>query len=103
MEASYYAVIFASKRKSMQDPEYDRLAAEMAELAPQQNGYLGMISQRAADGNGITVSYWHTEADLKAWKQVSEHLYAQKMGRERFYSHYKVEVCRVERAYAFGE
>jgi heme-degrading monooxygenase HmoA len=48
---------------------------------------------------GITVSYWRDEASLLAWKQVAEHLLAQKLGKERWYEHYITRVARVERAY----
>ena len=52
-----------------------------------------------ANGMGITVSYWKDEAAIKAWKQVAEHLFAQKQGKAKWYDHYITRVARVERAY----
>ena len=50
----------------------------MEELAAAQPGYLGL--ETARDDLGITVSYWATEADALAWKQVGEHLAARGPG-----------------------
>jgi heme-degrading monooxygenase HmoA len=94
----YYAVIFTSLRCEG-DEGYAAMAARMEELAAAQPGYLGMESAR--DGLGITVSYWETEADIRHWKQQAEHMEAQHKGRQQWYSHFKVRVCRVERDYDF--
>jgi heme-degrading monooxygenase HmoA len=48
---------------------------------------------------GITVSYWKDEASVAAWKANTTHLFAQKMGIERWYEHYELRVAKVERAY----
>ncbi|PLS20278.1 antibiotic biosynthesis monooxygenase family protein [Neptunicoccus cionae] len=97
-EPPYYAVIFTAQRKGA-DNGYGAMAEKMGELAAAQPGYLGVESTRDADGLGITVSYWQDEAALKNWKQVSEHLFAQKMGREKWYDHYTLRVAKVERHY----
>ena len=96
----YYAVIFTSL-KANEDAGYSDTAQRMDELAQQQPGYLGHESAR--DGIGITVSYWQSLADIKNWKQNTEHLLAQKNGREQWYSHYKTRICLVERDYGFDK
>jgi heme-degrading monooxygenase HmoA len=75
----------------------------MERLAVAQPGCLGAESVRDAEGLGITVSYWTDETSLRAWKQVAEHLVAQRLGRERWYAHYELRVARVERAYSGPE
>lgn len=75
------------------------MANKMVEMAEAQPGYVGIETTRDGEGLGITVSYWADEAALKNWKQVSEHLYAQKMGREKWYEHYTLRVAKVERSY----
>jgi heme-degrading monooxygenase HmoA len=92
----YVAVIFTSLRTEGDDG-YAAAAARMADLAAQQPGYLGHESAR--DGLGITVSYWQTQDDARAWKQVAEHLVAQRLGRERWYADYRVRVATVQREY----
>lgn len=48
---------------------------------------------------GITLSYWQDLASIKAWKANVEHLEAQRLGHERWYSAFKVRIARVERDY----
>jgi len=92
----YTAVIFTSLRTAG-DNGYAAAAERMEELAAQQPGYLGIESAR--DGVGITVSYWATEADGRAWKRVVEHADAQRRGRDEWYSEYVVRVATVTREY----
>lgn len=94
----YYAVIFTSLRTEG-DHGYGSMAEEMAALAQQQEGYLGIESAR--NDIGITVSYWRSLEGIKNWKANSRHLIAQKQGRDTWYAHYKVRICKVERDYEF--
>ncbi len=95
-EPPYYAVIFTSLRTS-DDQGYADMAARMEALAAQQPGFLGIESVR--EGVGITVSYWDSLAAIRAWKQQSEHLQAQRLGRRSWYADFKVRIARVERDY----
>ncbi len=94
----YYAVIFTSLRTNG-DQGYSAMAEEMDKLSQQQEGYLGIESAR--NELGITVSYWRSLEDIKNWKANVQHLFAQKQGREKWYEHYKVRICKVERDYEF--
>jgi len=98
----YVAVIFTSVR-TPGDDGYAETAARMDELAAQQPGYLGIESARAGEegGVGLTVSYWVSEDDARAWKRVAEHRVAQEAGRERWYERYSVRIASVTRDYAF--
>ena len=99
----YYAVIFTSKRTEG-DQGYSAMADKMFEMALTQPGCLGAESARNADDKlGITVSYWRDEAAIVAWKAAAQHLVAQRLGRERWYSHYEMRIAKVERAYAGPE
>ena len=40
---------------------------------------------------------------IRAWKQNSEHLVAQRRGNEQWYAHYELRVAKVERAYSGPE
>jgi heme-degrading monooxygenase HmoA len=95
-EPPYYAVIFSSLSTEV-GAAYAETAARMVELAAQQPGFLGVESAR--ENLGITISYWIDLDSIKAWKRDAEHLMAQKMGREKWYSSYKVRIARVERDY----
>ena len=97
-EPPYHAVIFSSRRRGP-DAGYSEMAARMEERAATQPGFLGIESARDAEGFGITVSYWADEAALIAWKEESQHLLAQRLGRTRWYEHYTLRVAVVQRAY----
>ena len=96
------AVIFSSTRTPGVDEEYEGMAVEMDALAAAQPGYRGHESARGADGFGITVSYWVDDQAARDWKQVAQHLQAQRLGRERWYSSYRVVVADVIREYDFS-
>ncbi len=92
----YYAVIFTSLRTEVEEG-YADTAALMVSLAAEHPGFLGVESAR--DGLGITVSYWESLEAIRNWKANTEHLIAQKMGREKWYAAYKTRICKVEREY----
>jgi heme-degrading monooxygenase HmoA len=101
-EPPYWAVIFSNQ--SSDDAEgYDEMAQAMVQLASQQPGYLGVESTRDDQGFGITVSYWRDKEALLNWKQVSKHLLAQELGKEKWYDHYITRIAKVERAYSGPE
>lgn len=102
-EPPYTAVIFTSLR-SEGDQGYAVMSARMLALAAEQPGFLGVESARDGQetGAGITVSYWRSDADAAAWKQVAEHLVAQQRGREAWYADYRVRVATVTREYGGG-
>src|ERR1700749_4165657 len=83
----YYAVIFPWQRTEG-DRGYEAMARAMFELAIKQPGCLGAETVRDAGGLGIAVAYFTDESAIHAWKQNSEHLVAQCLGKERWYSHY---------------
>lgn len=95
----YYAVIFASTASS-DTAGYAEAAAQMAELAAHQPGFLGVDSARS-DGVGITVSYWETEEAILAWRTHAEHTVVREAGRVQWYDRYELRVARVERAYGW--
>jgi heme-degrading monooxygenase HmoA len=95
-EPPYTAVIFTSLRNDG-DRGYAAMSAEMDALARQQPGFLGV--EAAREGVGITVSYWRDEDAARAWKQVAEHLAAQRRGRQIWYAEYRVRIATVTREY----
>ena len=92
----YYAVIFSSLRTAGDDG-YADMAARMMELAAKQPGFLGVESAR--DGLGITISYWESLDAISGWKQNAEHQMAQRLGRDKWYSAFRVRVAKIERDY----
>lgn len=92
----YTAVIFTSARTGADPAGYAATAEHMERLAAEQQGYLGVESVfDPATSLGITVSYWATPDDARAWRAVAEHVAAQQLGRERWYQAYRVRVATV--------
>ena len=92
----YYAVIFTSVKKD-NPVGYAEMAEKMYALAARQPGFLGV--EFAREAVGITVSYWENQEAIQQWKQHTDHLLAQRLGREEWYAAYKTRICRVEREY----
>jgi heme-degrading monooxygenase HmoA len=89
----YYAVIFTAQR-APGDHGYSAMASP---------GCLGMESTRNEGGFGITVSYWRDEAAILSWKADAQHLVAQQLGQDRWYTDYTLRVAKVERHYSGPE
>lgn len=98
LKAPYYAVIFTNKRRAG-DNGYAEMAERMLQLARQQPGFLGV--DHAREEIGITVSYWESLEAIASWKAHPEHTVARELGRKKWYSHYKLRICKVEREYDF--
>lgn len=73
------------------------MSERMLELVAKQPGFLGVESAR--DGVGITVSYWRDLASIRQWKAQTEHLQAQALGHQKWYSAFKTRIAKVERDY----
>jgi heme-degrading monooxygenase HmoA len=100
-EPPYYAVIFTNVLSD--DDGYAEMGEAMMALALAQPGCLGAETARAASRLGITVSYWRDEQSIRDWKAQAQHMVAQKLGIEKWYSHYELRIARVERSYSGPE
>ncbi len=95
-----YAVIFKAKTGD-QDPQYSEMVQLMRELAFEQYNCKDFIA--VTEGNQeIAISYWNSEEDIRNWHSDTEHSIAQKLGREKWYESYVVEIVKIERRYSVG-
>ena len=95
------AVIFVSARNGRDDTGYAQAAAAMERAARARPGFRGIVSARAADGIGITVSYWANEAAAQDWRDDPAHAAVRERGRAEWYDGYDVVVADVTRDYAW--
>lgn len=98
----YYAVIFTSKRTTVEDG-YTEMNDRLMELVQRQQGYVGNESWRDDNGYGVTIVYFENAEQSAAWGMNPEHRKAQQLGRERWYSHYRIRVCKVERDWEWSK
>jgi len=99
-EPPYYAVVFTSARTAT-DEGYADTAEKMMALASNQPGFLGVESVRQEGGLGITVSYWKDTESIRKWKTHAAHQQAQQLGRDKWYSSYRIRVAKVDREYGY--
>jgi heme-degrading monooxygenase HmoA len=96
-------VIFWSRLRPEHKDEYEPVALRIAELAQKTPGFQSMKTFAADDGERVTIAEFDSMENAVAWRQDPEHLEAQRLGRERFYSEYRLQVCQPLRAYTFAE
>lgn len=95
-----YVVIFRARVREFDD-EYSTVAAQLRELALSRFGCIEF--QTLTEGHDeIALSYWPDEASIRAWKAHADHLLAQRLGRERWYESYQVQVAQITRDYKRG-
>ena len=80
---------------------YPEMADEMEDLARQMPGFVDVKAYKADDGERLTVVWWQDEETLKGWREQVRHRLAQRLGREKWYEYYKLEVAQVVRQNAF--
>lgn len=90
-------VVFRNRLRAEAEEEYGRWAARMDELAHQAPGFVSIKTFAAADGERVSIVEFESDADARRWGQHPEHRQAQRLGRERFYSDFTLQVCDLSR------
>ena len=89
--------VFRSRLRPEAIAEYTPTAQRMHELATAMPGYVSHKTFTAEDGERLTLVEFVDEEAHKAWARHPEHLAAQRVGRERFYSEYRISICQMLR------
>jgi len=80
---------------------YAEMAEEMEALARTMPGFVDVKAFKADDGERLTVVWWENAETLAGWRENVRHRLAQRLGRERWYQYYRIEVAEVVRQGAF--
>jgi len=95
-------ILFRSKlTDSAATDGYPEMAEEMETLARGMPGFVDVKAFKADDGERLTIVWWKDEETLKGWREQVRHRMAQRLGREKWYEHYTIEVAQVVRHNAF--
>jgi heme-degrading monooxygenase HmoA len=94
-------VLFRSRLTEQAGDDYGAMATEMLARARTMPGFVDFKSFRSDDGERLSVIRWESEDTLRAWKEDAEHIIAQRLGREKWYQYYRLEVAEVVRSYDF--
>lgn len=77
--------------------EYAALLTRIVELSKTMPGYVSQKRFTADDGERVTIVEFATEEGQRAWASHPEHVAAMRLGRDRFYADFTVQVCDVRR------
>jgi len=93
--------VFRSRLKPSVRDEYVALVERMNALAKTMPGYISHKGFFADDGERVTIVEFAHEEGLRAWRTNPEHIAAQKLARQKYYTEYHVQVCTLERESKF--
>jgi antibiotic biosynthesis monooxygenase (ABM) superfamily enzyme len=96
-------IIFRSRLRPEHEAEYNQVAEKIDALVRTMPGLIAFKTFGSADGERVTLAEFDTLDNARHWGENPDHLEAQRLGRERFYSEYRVQVCEGVRAYSFAE
>jgi heme-degrading monooxygenase HmoA len=95
-------VLFRSRLGPAAGSDYSEMAAEMLERAKTMPGFVEFKTFRHDDGERVSLVYWQDEETMKAWREDSRHRVAQRLGREKWYDAYRIEVAEIRRERTFA-
>jgi heme-degrading monooxygenase HmoA len=95
-------IVVLFRSRLVDAPEgYAEMAEEMEALARTMPGFLDVKSYRADDGERLTVVRWESEETMRHWRENARHQIAQRLGRERWYRYYRIEIAELLRENSF--
>lgn len=94
-------VVFRSRLRGEHDDEFNALADKMLATAQGMPGFVSYKVFVADDGERCSLIEFDTPENLRAWAEHSEHREAQKLGRERFYADYSLQISDAPRESRF--
>jgi heme-degrading monooxygenase HmoA len=92
-----YMVVFKAKVHDL-DEEYYTTATQLRDKAISQFN-CQKFESFCQNQNEIALSYWNSLDDIHAWHIDIEHQNAQQQGKEKWYSHFEIEICEIQRQY----
>ncbi len=94
-------IVFRSRLRDEHDPAFHGLADRMQTLAEAMPGFVSYRVYVAEDGERCSLIEFESHEHLAAWREHSEHAAAQRLGRERFYESYTLQILEPVRESRF--
>jgi heme-degrading monooxygenase HmoA len=85
--------VFRSTLRPDAVEEYEVVSERMVALARAMPGLLDYKTFASDDGERVTLVTFASIEEHQAWRDHPEHRQAQRLGRERFYDTYAIQVC----------
>jgi len=93
--------LFRSRLRPEHQKEYSEWETKINDLAVKMPGFISIKTFTAEDGERVSIVEFESEETVRAWREQADHREAQELGRKRFYSEYRIQVCRPIRDYSF--
>ncbi len=100
-KAGQVVTVFRSRLRPDAVAEYESVAEQMVTVARAMPGFVDYKTFAADDGERVTIVTFASRADHDAWRAHPEHRHAQRLGRERLYETFSIQVCTVVRETRF--
>ena len=86
-------VVFRSRLRPDVGNEFGELADRMLKLAEAMPGFISYTTFLSQDDERCSVIEFESAEHLRAWRTHPEHAEAQRVGRERYYTEYSLQIC----------
>jgi len=93
--------VFRSRLRPEHSEDFFELADQLGAEAQAMPGFISRKVFHAEDGERVTVIEFESEETHRAWAEHHGHSAAQKLGREKFYSEYSLQICELLRTSRF--
>jgi heme-degrading monooxygenase HmoA len=98
---SSVVTVFRSTLRPEAAEEYEAMSERMLGLARAMPGFVDYKTFASEDGERVTIVTFASLEAHQAWREHPEHRQAQRLGRERFYDTFAIQVgvCITERRF----
>lgn len=93
--------IFRSRLRPEHEHEYHECADRTEALGRAMPRFVSIKTLYARDGKRVSIVEFDSAETHEAWRNHPGHVEAQRLGRERFYSEFKIQVLDNPRGYSF--
>jgi len=99
------AVIFEAQPREGQQQAYLSIAAALRPELDKIDGFIAIerFQSLTEPGKILSLSWWRDEAAVAEWRRFEQHRAAQRAGRERVFSDYRLRVAQVLRDYGMQD
>ena len=87
--------VFRSRLMPGVQEEYVGLVERIRQEVEKMPGYISHKGFWAEDGERVTIVEFENEEAQRAWRMNAAHLEAQRLGRQKYYEAYDIQVCSV--------
>lgn len=98
-------VIFEAQPHHQRRQQYFDIAAELKPLLNEIDGFISIerFESLTYPGKVLSLSFWRDEQAIEHWRRLEPHRSAQRQGRQKIFSKYRLRVAHVIRDYGLEQ